>query len=157
MNCHLKAGARHSTGAALGRSNRPRHGLLASVSTHTQDMTFRGYQSQGFFDEMIGEDGLPRSGARLLAQEIESLPPGEIAIRQQMAERALIQAGITFNVYSDRQGVEKTMPFDLVPRIVPGPEWKLIERTQAADSRAESLHSRSLSRPEDPQRRRGAL
>lgn len=91
-------------------------------------MTFRGYQSQGFFDEMIGEDGLPRPGARLLAQEIESLPPGEIAIRQQMAERALIQAGITFNVYSDRQGVEKTMPFDLVPRIVPGPEWRLIER-----------------------------
>lgn len=91
-------------------------------------MTFNGYQSDGFFDEMIGVDGHPRAGAELLVQEIESLPPGEMAHRQQMAERALMQAGITFNVYSDRQGVEKTMPFDLVPRIVPGEEWTRIER-----------------------------
>ena len=77
---------------------------------------------------MIGEDGSPRAAARLLAREIESLPDGELATRQQTAERALIQAGITFNVYSDNQGVEKTLPFDLVPRIVPSAEWNRLER-----------------------------
>ena len=56
------------------------------------------------------------------------LPEGELELRQTAAEHALIQAGITFNVYSDSQGVEKTLPFDLIPRIVGGTEWKRIER-----------------------------
>lgn len=89
---------------------------------------FNGYQSDGFFDEMIGEDGEPRSAARLLAQEIASLAPGELQLRQQAAERALVQAGITFNVYSDNQGVEKVLPFDLVPRIVSSSEWARLDR-----------------------------
>jgi len=91
-------------------------------------MTFNDYRAEGFFDEMIGEDGQPRGAARLLAKEIESLPPGELEARQQTAERALLQAGITFNVYNDNRGVEKTLPFDLVPRIVSGVEWNRLER-----------------------------
>lgn len=39
-----------------------------------------------------------------------------------------MQAGITFNVYSDQRGVEKTLPFDLVPRIVSADEWARLER-----------------------------
>jgi len=65
--------------------------------------TFKDYLAEGFFDEMIGEDGQPRAAARLLAREIESLAPGELEARQQTAERALIQAGITFNVYTERR------------------------------------------------------
>lgn len=91
-------------------------------------MNFAGYDSTGFFDEMIGEDGSPRAAARPLAKDIELLPEGELALRQQAAESALVQAGITFNVYSDSQGVEKTLPFDLIPRIVSRTEWQRIER-----------------------------
>lgn len=93
-----------------------------------QGVPFNGYESNGFFDEMIGEDGTPRAAARLLAQEINSLPDGELQFRQQAAERALVQAGITFNVYSDNQGVEKVLPFDLIPRIVSNGEWNRLER-----------------------------
>ncbi|MBI1176016.1 circularly permuted type 2 ATP-grasp protein [bacterium] len=92
------------------------------------DPVFGKYESGGFFDEMIGEDGEPRAAAKLLAQEIASLPHGELQLRQQAAERALIQAGITFNVYSDNQGVEKVLPFDLIPRIVSNGEWSRLER-----------------------------
>jgi uncharacterized circularly permuted ATP-grasp superfamily protein len=91
-------------------------------------MNFRGYESTGYFDEMIGEDGKPRSAARPLAKDIETLPEGELELRQTAAEHALIQAGITFNVYSDSEGVEKTLPFDLIPRIVGGTEWRRIDR-----------------------------
>jgi uncharacterized circularly permuted ATP-grasp superfamily protein len=91
-------------------------------------MNFAHYQAGAFFDELIERDGHPREAARLLVQAIESLPPGELALRQQAAERALMQAGITFNVYTDRQGVEKTLPFDLVPRIVDAKEWLRLER-----------------------------
>jgi uncharacterized circularly permuted ATP-grasp superfamily protein len=91
-------------------------------------MTFADYDVGGFFDELVTENGQPRPAARLLIRDIESLPPGELQLRQQAAEQALMEAGITFNVYSDSRGVEKTLPFDLVPRILPGAEWSRLER-----------------------------
>jgi uncharacterized circularly permuted ATP-grasp superfamily protein len=86
------------------------------------------YDVGGFFDEMYGENGQPRSAARHLAKNIASLPPGELVNRQNAADRALVQAGITFNVYGETAGVEKTLPFDLVPRIVAATEWQRIEK-----------------------------
>ena len=91
-------------------------------------MNFNCYDTEGYFDEMIGEDGYPRAASKPLAKDISSLPEGELELRQKAAERALIQAGITFNVYSNSQGVEKTLPFDLIPRIVSSTEWKRIDR-----------------------------
>ena len=91
-------------------------------------MTFKDYDVGGFFDELVTESGTPRPAAKLLIRDIESLPEGELELRQQAAERALLEAGITFNVYSDNRGVEKTLPFDLVPRILGGAEWSRIER-----------------------------
>jgi len=91
-------------------------------------MKFRDYDSNGFFDEMIGEDGRPRVSVRHLARNLEALPEGELINRQKSADRALVQMGITFNVYGESAGVEKTLPFDLVPRIIPASEWVRIER-----------------------------
>ncbi len=91
-------------------------------------MRFSGYNVGEFFDEMFGDAGKPRASARTLVRNIESLPEGELASRQSAAERALLQAGITFNVYGERAGAEKIFPFDLVPRIVSATEWSRIER-----------------------------
>ncbi len=91
-------------------------------------MKFSGYANEGFFDEMFGEDGRPRAAARALVANIERLPPGELLGRQTAAERALLQMGITFNVYGAEAGTEKIFPFDLIPRIVGPTEWNLIDR-----------------------------
>jgi uncharacterized circularly permuted ATP-grasp superfamily protein len=91
-------------------------------------MKLSDYEVGSFFDEMFGENGRPRAAARPLARNIESLPPGELLNRQLAADRALVQAGITFNVYGESAGIEKTLPFDLVPRIVAAAEWERIER-----------------------------
>src|SRR5438552_8458389 len=91
-------------------------------------MHFRDYEVGEFFDELYGENGQPRSSARTLVRNIESLPEGELLSRQQAAERALLQMGITFNVYGEEAGVEKIFPFDIVPRIVGAAEWNRIER-----------------------------
>jgi uncharacterized circularly permuted ATP-grasp superfamily protein len=86
------------------------------------------YEVGDFFDEMFGENGRPRAAAKPLAKNIESLPAGELVNRQLAADQALVKAGITFNVYGESAGVEKTLPFDLVPRIVSATEWERIER-----------------------------
>lgn len=91
-------------------------------------MDFQRYEVGSFFDEMFGEEGHPRASSKALVQAIDRLPPGEMANRQRAAERALLQMGITFNVYGESAGTEKIFPFDLIPRIVPASEWSRIER-----------------------------
>jgi len=91
-------------------------------------MHFARYESEGFFDEMIAENGAPRACAGTLSRAFESLPPGELTARQAGAERALMQMGITFNVYGEQAGVEKIFPFDIIPRVVSATEWARLEK-----------------------------
>jgi uncharacterized circularly permuted ATP-grasp superfamily protein len=91
-------------------------------------MRFTSYDPEAFFDEMFGEPQRPRPAARALVQFIDGLPEGELLRRQRSAERALLNMGITFNVYGDSAGTERIFPFDLVPRIVSASDWQLIER-----------------------------
>jgi uncharacterized circularly permuted ATP-grasp superfamily protein len=91
-------------------------------------MRFKEYEIGEFFDELFGENGSPRASAKTLVNNIENLPEGELLNLQRSAERALLQMGITFNVYGEGAGVEKIFPFDLVPRIVAAAEWSRIER-----------------------------
>jgi len=91
-------------------------------------MRFTSYDPEAYFDEMFGEPNRPRPAARALVQFIDGLPDGELLRRQRSAERALLNMGITFNVYGDSAGTERIFPFDLVPRIVSASDWQLIER-----------------------------
>ncbi len=88
---------------------------------------FGQYQRDGFFDELIDEQGQPQPGTEILLRRIEELPDGELLQRQQTAERSLFRMGITFNVYGDSQGVEKIFPFDIVPRVISSAEWERLE------------------------------
>src|ERR1700704_4106117 len=91
-------------------------------------MRFEQYQTGSFFDEMFEAGPEPRSAARALVKLLDTMPQGELLRRQQSAERALLNMGITFNVYGDSAGTERIFPFDLVPRIVTAAEWVTIER-----------------------------
>jgi uncharacterized circularly permuted ATP-grasp superfamily protein len=91
-------------------------------------MTLPSYENDGFYDEMFDADCYPRSGALALIQRIAALEEGELLRRQQAAEQALLNLGITFNVYGDEAGAERIFPFDIVPRIVDASDWSFIER-----------------------------
>lgn len=61
------------------------------------------------------------------------------------AERALIRTGITFVVYGDKDGQEKIMPFDLLPRVVTSNDWShlekgLVQRIQAMNLFIDDLY-----------------
>ncbi|MBI2826530.1 MAG: circularly permuted type 2 ATP-grasp protein [Planctomycetia bacterium] len=91
-------------------------------------MRFEAYETSGFFDEMFESDGQPRTGAAMLVRKIEALSSGELEHCQRAAELALLNMGITFNVYGHEAGTEKIWPFDIVPRMVEAHEWQRIER-----------------------------
>jgi uncharacterized circularly permuted ATP-grasp superfamily protein len=101
---------------------------LPDVPVQHEPMDFTGYDTAGFYDEMIAADGRPRAGTAPLVQRIAALPAGELLQRQRAAEEALLQLGITFNVYGEAAGTERIFPFDIIPRIVEATDWVYIER-----------------------------
>ncbi|MCU0228758.1 MAG: circularly permuted type 2 ATP-grasp protein [Bryobacterales bacterium] len=91
-------------------------------------MTFDSYSTGFAYDEYFEETGRPRPGIAGLVQAISNLGEPELQRRQQVAERALLHTGITFQVYSDRAGQERIFPLDLIPRVVLPGEWQWIEK-----------------------------
>jgi len=86
------------------------------------------YDPGDFYDELFEAKGKPRPEAKLLVERLNSLSLEEIKQRQQAAQNALFSLGATFNVYSDNQGTERILPFDIIPRIVAALEWDYLER-----------------------------
>jgi uncharacterized circularly permuted ATP-grasp superfamily protein len=59
---------------------------------------------------------------------LESFTQGEIERRERLQKLSLMDQGITFTVYGEKEGTERIFPFDFVPRVIPSREW---ERLQA--------------------------
>ncbi len=91
-------------------------------------MNFNEYDPKDFYDEWFEGPNTPRPGAQLLIDRIHSLGEGELTRLHHAAERALLRAGITFNVYGEGEGDERIFPFDILPRLTPASEWDVIER-----------------------------
>ena len=94
----------------------------------TMPLNFNAYDTESYYDELIESPGVPRPGAKILVNRIETLPDGEILARQKAAEATMYNMGITFTVYGSDEGTEKIFPFDIVPRIVEAKDWEYIER-----------------------------
>ena len=88
---------------------------------------FEGYQHEGFFDEFVDELGEVRPHYRQLALRLGALAPEELARRERLRDAAFRSAGITFTVYGEDEGLERTFPMDLIPRIIPADEWAHVE------------------------------
>jgi uncharacterized circularly permuted ATP-grasp superfamily protein len=99
----------------------------SSAHPVTHEPLLAAYQTEGFFDELIDDHGVPRLGAEQLVELINATPGEELLRRQRAIERSLYQMGITFTVYSDQAGTEKIMPFDIVPRIVSTTMWNHVD------------------------------
>lgn len=91
-------------------------------------MQFNQYDPGDFYDELFIAKGQPRPEAALLIERINSLTIPELQQRQQAAQNALFKLGVTFNVYSDSQGTERILPFDIIPRTLSIQEWERLEK-----------------------------
>jgi uncharacterized circularly permuted ATP-grasp superfamily protein len=79
------------------------------------------------YDELCDADGTPRPAARALLEHLGSLRPGELLQRQEAAGLGIDVAGVSFTVYSEGLGIDRSWPFDIVPRVLERSEWDRIE------------------------------
>jgi uncharacterized circularly permuted ATP-grasp superfamily protein len=92
------------------------------------DELFTGYEHNGFYDEAFERDGAVRPHYRALIKRLSELSADQLAQRASVRDEAFRTAGITFTVYGENQGVERTFPMDLLPRLIPADEWQTIEQ-----------------------------
>ena len=59
---------------------------------------------------------------------LETVKINELQKKSREAETFFRRTGITFNVYGEKDADERLIPFDLVPRIIDGKEWRLLVR-----------------------------
>ncbi len=95
---------------------------------------FGGYRLDGVFDEMFEPDDggkiVPRGHYEGVHQQLLGLDTESLERRRRMAEVSFRNQGITFTVYGGEEsgrGIERTLPFDLAPRIIPDKEWEHLE------------------------------
>jgi uncharacterized circularly permuted ATP-grasp superfamily protein len=65
---------------------------------------------------------------RALSQWLKAQDADTLRARREEAELLFRRVGITFAVYGDDDGTERTIPFDIVPRVFPAQEWATLER-----------------------------
>lgn len=98
-----------------------------------------GYPADGgFHDEVMAPGRTPRPAAARLVDYLDGLGLEELARRQRAADEEMRALGITFAVYDDEQSysIERTWPFDVIPRLLEAREWRgveagLLQRAQA--------------------------
>jgi uncharacterized circularly permuted ATP-grasp superfamily protein len=109
-------------------SARTRPTIVSNRARPGRDRPFTDYTLGAPWDEMFESDGAPRAHAAALYEALTTLPAEELVRRQQACEQSFLDQGITFTVYGHEEATEKIIPTDLLPRIVPGAEWDVLER-----------------------------
>jgi len=79
------------------------------------------------FDEMKGHDGIVRPAYGELSRWLAEVPLDVLNYRRREAELLFRRIGITFAVYGEADAQERLIPFDVIPRIIAGAEWRRLE------------------------------
>lgn len=80
------------------------------------------------YDEALAGDDAVRGLYRSVVETLNRCDQADIRRREELQEVSLVNQGITFTVYGEQEGTERTFPFDFVPRIIGSDEWEQLER-----------------------------
>lgn len=88
---------------------------------------WQAYRTQDFYDELVDSRGRIRAPARELMTYLDSLSTEEIRERQRAADLAILEMGITFTVYSEGENIDRSWPYDIIPRIIDASTWNQVD------------------------------
>lgn len=92
-------------------------------------ISFSQYDPGRFYDEGFASKNRARHSSKEMIKLFRKMHEDELAARQSSADLAIKEMGISFTVYTEKDGtIDRNWPFDIVPRIIPKSEWNIIEK-----------------------------
>lgn len=91
------------------------------------------------FDEMLYDGDKARPPYQVLKQWLDAQDSEKLLLKTQDAESVFRKTGITFAVYGDTEASERLIPFDIIPRIISGQEWRRL--SQGIEQRVMALNA----------------
>ncbi|PRO66654.1 circularly permuted type 2 ATP-grasp protein [Alkalicoccus urumqiensis] len=85
------------------------------------------YSIEDFYDEMMADVRKPRPHYEKFHRILLEMNQEELHEKHETAQLSFLRQGITFTVYHEEGGTERTMPFDFVPVIIDDEQWSGIE------------------------------
>jgi uncharacterized circularly permuted ATP-grasp superfamily protein len=92
------------------------------------DTALPSYGLDHAYDEMFAADGQVRPEYDEMLKAFLGMPAEELQARKLSADASFMTQGVTFTVYGREEGTERIFPYDLLPRLISGPEWQHIEK-----------------------------
>ena len=80
-----------------------------------------------FFNELTDDQVLSPEVANKIEDWLSKHSICELEQLNKLAQEHFLYQGITFAVYGEKAGIERTIPFDLIPRVIAKQQWKTIE------------------------------
>ena len=96
-------------------------------STWPDSGPLAGYDHDGFWCELYGGASAPAPHAARVCARLARMDMSELRRRAQAAADELFNLGITFTIYSDRDSIDRILPFDVIPRVLSAEDWRTIE------------------------------
>lgn len=91
--------------------------------TDSRNGRLGGYEPGDFYCEMLGGRDAAASHADPIVRRLARFRPGYLRRRARAADQELFNLGITFTVYSDKDAIDRVLPFDVIPRVLSAEDW----------------------------------
>jgi uncharacterized circularly permuted ATP-grasp superfamily protein len=88
---------------------------------------FSHYDPGVFYCEMFGSPSQPAHHTQEIRARLQRMKPSALRRRSRASDRELFNLGITFTVYSDKNAIDRVLPFDVIPRVISAGDWAHIE------------------------------
>ncbi len=100
---------------------------IAALKHSTAISALDGYYPGDFYCELLGADKQPGRQLAPLWHALETSDLASLRQRAADAEQELFNLGITFTVYTDKDAIDRILPFDVIPRVLAADAWAKIE------------------------------
>jgi len=86
-----------------------------------------GYKNEDFYCELLGPPGAAKPRLPKVYKRLDKLTLSTLRRRSEAAGQEMFNLGITFTVYSEKNAVDRVLPFDVLPRVLTRSDWSTLD------------------------------
>lgn len=112
-----------NTTATIGSSFTDKDTVGTSTSKPLQILQ---QMASKFYNEMRDDPNITGQAGLRIEEWLSQHTLDELNVLNQLAKEHFLYEGITFTVYGDAEGTERTIPFDIIPRVIARKQWNTV-------------------------------